>query len=176
MIHMFQYKRHSQNRLNISKCDMLDIMSWYVPVRMPERMWNARQNVTPTVRLSARKHEDSSERIRMPICQKNRPIYRDETSGFWKYKRLYMDGLEANHGKTRQRDLHFLLSMRPVPILAKMNIPMQPEFWYSGLCPCTYRQWSPHLQKFDDHTKTNSFKNSEEKKDKQRHFTVHYLL
>lgn len=32
--------------------------------------------------------------------------------GFWKYKRLYMEGLEANHGPTRQRDLHFLLSLR----------------------------------------------------------------
>lgn len=32
--------------------------------------------------------------------------------GFWKYKRLYMEGLEANHGQTRQRDLHFLLSLR----------------------------------------------------------------
>lgn len=32
-------------------------------------------------------------------------------AGFWKYKQLYMEGLEANHGQTHQRDLHFLLSM-----------------------------------------------------------------
>ena len=36
---------------------------------------------------------------------------RGRRGGFWKYKRLYMEGLEANHGQTRQRDLHFLLSL-----------------------------------------------------------------
>lgn len=40
--------------------------------------------------------------------------------GFWKYKHYYMDGLEANHGKTCQRDLHYLLSLRRM-LLAKFS-------------------------------------------------------
>ena len=32
-------------------------------------------------------------------------------AGFWKYKNFYMEGLEANHGKTRQRDVHYLKSL-----------------------------------------------------------------
>lgn len=45
------------------------------------------------------------------INQINTMLFLPSLTGFWKYKQLYMDGLAANHGKTRQRDLHFLLSM-----------------------------------------------------------------
>ncbi|CAE7594254.1 ASHR1 [Symbiodinium sp. CCMP2592] len=33
-------------------------------------------------------------------------------AGFWTYKQRFMEGLEANHGPTKQRDLHYILSLR----------------------------------------------------------------
>ena len=49
-------------------------------------------------------------------------------AGFWKYKHYYMDGLEANHGKTCQRDLHYLLSLLLVKGVATG------QRWTSSLC------------------------------------------
>eukprot|EP00434_Breviolum_minutum_P028825 symbB.v1.2.025498.t1/scaffold2479.1/size78191/4 len=55
--------------------------------------------------------------------------------GFWKYKQLYMDGLAANHGKTRQRDLHFLLSMRRMLSAKCASVKERME------CPPTSLSW-----------------------------------
>ncbi|CAE7334982.1 ASHR1 [Symbiodinium natans] len=33
-------------------------------------------------------------------------------AGFWTYKHQFMEGLEANHGETKQRDVHYILSLR----------------------------------------------------------------
>ncbi|CAJ1376203.1 unnamed protein product [Effrenium voratum] len=56
--------------------------------------------------------------------------------GFWKYKTQYMSGLEANHGSTKQRDLHYLLSLRRM-LSAKFPTPaerLQCQEKYTSLC------------------------------------------
>ena len=63
--------------------------------------------------------------------------------GFWKYKTQYMSGLEANHGSTKQRDLHYLLSLR-----LERGVPTKGEMVRDVFLHCSALGWIFRLYLF----------------------------